>query len=231
MPPLRRHQLAHLTASGWRRVLQRPWDPEARACLRHWAGQALPLVVTQQRLPQPTPDDPVGPGLGLALGLAAPARWAHRRLALQVAPTDIAWLGEFPTLGQVLGLLPRGDRAALQALAQSLQRHGVRAHAYGSAGWQQLTGLDHLHERSDLDLWLAVDGAPQADAAVQALGACDSRVRLDGELMFADGSAVAWREWGAWREGRCTQVLVKRLHGAALEADPQALAAVWPCIA
>ena len=47
--------------------------------------------------------------------------------------------------------------------------------------------------------------------------------RLDGELLFADGAAVAWREWLAYRQGRAAQVLVKRLHGVALEhfaADP-----------
>ena len=81
-----------------------------------------------------------------------------------------------------------------------------------------MTGLPYLHERSDLDLWLAVDEAEQADAAVAALQRCTpAGLRLDGELMFTDGSAVAWREWAAWRAGRCRMLLVKRLHGAALD--------------
>jgi phosphoribosyl-dephospho-CoA transferase len=63
-----------------------------------------------------------------------------------------------------------------------------------------------------------VDETEQADAAVAALQRCGSdSLRLDGELMFADGGAVAWREWAAWRTGRCRTLLVKRLHGAALE--------------
>ena len=41
--------------------------------------------------------------------------------------------------------------------------------------------------------------------------------RLDGELLFPDGAAIAWREWQAWRQGRAPQVLVKRLRGVALE--------------
>lgn len=224
MPPLRRHQLAHLSPTGWRQILDREWDAVARACLIHWATHALPLVVTRQRMPGTAPGEP------LALGLAAPACWERRSLALQVAAVDLAWLSEFPRLGQALAVLSRSHRAPLQALDRALQRHGVRAHVYGSAGWQQLTGLAYLHERSDLDLWLAVDGAAQADAAVHALQACDSTLRLDGELMFPDGSAVAWREWAHWREGQCTQVLVRRLHSVALEQNPEALAAAW-CMA
>ena len=40
--------------------------------------------------------------------------------------------------------------------------------------------------------------------------------RLDGELRFPDGAAVAWREWEAWRAGRSRAVLVKRLDGCSL---------------
>ena len=44
MPPLHRHQLAHLSAAGWQEVLAMPWDADASACLQHWAAHALPLV-------------------------------------------------------------------------------------------------------------------------------------------------------------------------------------------
>jgi phosphoribosyl-dephospho-CoA transferase len=46
-----------------------------------------------------------------------------------------------------------------------------------------------------------------------------AQLRLDGELLFRDGAAVAWREWIEWRAGRARAVLVKRLHGVALERD------------
>lgn len=212
MPPLRRHLLAFLSTDGWREVLARPWDDQARDCLAHWAALRLPLVVTRQRVPRPTADAP------LSLGLSAPERWGRRLLALQLAPAGIAWFEEFPLLQEALPELPRSARAALQDLAAELAGLGVRARAYGSVGWQRVTGLPYLHERSDLDLWLAVDEAEQADAAAAALQRCaPTGLRLDGELMFADGSAVAWREWTAWRHGAYRTLLVKRLHGAALE--------------
>jgi phosphoribosyl-dephospho-CoA transferase len=214
MPPLRRHQLAHLTSAGWREMLDHHRDIESRACIEHWANADLPVVVTRQPGPRRHPDDAV------ALGLAAPARWGRRALPLRVKPQQIAWFSEFPSLSKALGVLPAGERPAPQRLSTLLVQHGVRSHVYGSAGWQQVTGLAYLHERSDIDLWLAVDGPGQADAAVLLLQQCQGGVRLDGELMFPDGSAVAWREWAAWREGRCAQVLVKCLQGAALHAHP-----------
>lgn len=212
MPPLRRHQLAYLGADGWRDVLAAPWDDEAHDCLRHWAGARLPLVVTRQRA--------IGPAsaASVALGLPAPQRWGRRRLSLQVRHAAIDRLDEFPLLPQVLSELPCEARSPLLALTARLQSLGVSARAYGSAGWQHLTGLPYLHPHSDLDIWLAVDGVGPADRAAHALSACDvPGMRLDGELVWHDGAAVAWREWLSWRAGDCQAVLVKRLQGVALE--------------
>ena len=227
MPPLHLHQLAHLTPQGWQAALCRDWDEQARACLVHWAEHGLPLVVTRQG---PAPAGPGVPVAQVSLGLAAPAQWGRRALALQVPPRGIAWFSEFPPLAQALDSLPRRDRPALRALVAALGGHGLRAHVYGSLGWQHLTGLGYLHARSDADLWLAVDSAEQADAAVAALQACASTLRLDGELHLPGGQAVAWREWAAWRAGRCSQVLVKTLRAVALQSDPGLLLS-WPLVA
>lgn len=231
MPPLHRHQLACLTPAGWQAVLAHDWDAPARCCLQHWAAQSLPLVVTRQQANLPHPAGADAHGAPVALGLAAPARWGRRLLALRVAPEHIAWFDEFPLLANVLHTLPGGDQAPLRELDATLRQHAMGAHVFGSAGWQRLTGLKYVHERSDLDLWLGVDGPDQADLVAHWLQQCDTGVRIDGELMFADGSAVAWREWAAWRAGLCRQVLVKRLHGASLESNPQAVASTWPCAA
>lgn len=225
MPPLRRHQLADLNTAGWREILDRDWDAASRACLQHWADYTLPLVVTRQAPPSPERHEHIW------LGLATPTCWGRRPLALQAAPAHVASLREFPALAQVLQELPRGAQAPLRQLDAALHAQGCRAHAYGSAGWQQLTRLAYLHDRSDLDLWLAIDNAEQADTVTGLLHQCASTMRLDGELMFPDGSAVAWREWAAWRAGRCRQVLVKRLHGATLEDATPTLSAAWPRVA
>jgi phosphoribosyl-dephospho-CoA transferase len=212
MPPLRRHQLAYLSAAGWQAVLEQDWDHEGLQCLQHWSDHGLPLVVTRQPVLAKT--EPVQ----IALGLSAPAAWGRRLLRLQLPVNAIGWFGEFPLLPDVLPLVPRGARAVIQSLAEALAAIGVRAHAYGGVGWQRLTSLRYLHARSDLDLWLAVDDEQAADAAVMELSRhVPIRLRIDGEIMFSDGSAVAWREWDAWRVGRSRAVLVKQLNGASVE--------------
>jgi phosphoribosyl-dephospho-CoA transferase len=98
------------------------------------------------------------------------------------------------------------------------------ARVFGSHGWQALSGLDHLHPGSDLDLWVSVDDAAHADAVTRLLQSfAASSPRLDGEIVFGDGTAVAWREWADWRSGRARAVMVRGLTGVALLRD-----AAWP---
>ena len=140
-------------------------------------------------------------------------------------------------------LLPPGLRPAAMRLDQALAAAGASARVYGSFGWQHLTGLGYLHPGSDLDLLVRVRDAAGADVALAALqeaaaafaphaeppggsrladaagGEIPLAPRLDGELAFDDGRAVAWREWATWRDGRARQVLVKTSSGAYLEPD------------
>jgi phosphoribosyl-dephospho-CoA transferase len=212
--PLHRHQLAWLTPAGWARVIEGDWDDEARDCLRHWAARPLPLVVTRQ----PAGSGPHG---AIALGLPAPGRWQRRRLVLSVAPSEVAYFDEFPRAAQLTRLLPAAVRGEWQRLCAALLALGAAARVHGSFGWQQLTGLDHVRAGSDIDVWIAVADAGQADAVVHLLQSFGGRrLRLDGELVFAGGEAIAWREWLAWRAGQAKAVLVKRLDGVALLRQP-----------
>jgi phosphoribosyl-dephospho-CoA transferase len=213
MTSLRRHQLARLSEAGWATILARPWDRQARECLAHWAKQGLPLVVTTQPL------DVASSG-SVALGLPAPARWDRRRLALQVPRAALRRVDEFPRLAEVRDLLPPLVRYRARRLMAELDACDATARVFGSYGWQAISDLDYLRPESDLDLSVTVNGATHADAVVQALQSFDAaRPRLDGELLFNDGAAVAWREWIDWRAGRAHAVLVKRLHGVALHRD------------
>jgi phosphoribosyl-dephospho-CoA transferase len=208
---LHRHQLVQLTCAGWRAVLDRPHDDEARACIEHWARQRLPLVVTRQSTHAHERGE-------LDIGLSAPSRWSRRRLSLRVRHTEVACFGEFPSIQEVACEMHARTGHALHDLSASLAVRGVRARVYGSHGWQLLTGLTCVHARSDIDLWSAVSDAAHADAVTSALQAYPTLgvPRLDGELLFPDGRAVAWREWQAWRSGRCRALMVKTLTGASL---------------
>jgi phosphoribosyl-dephospho-CoA transferase len=211
-PPalLHRQQLVRLSAAGWARVLEAPWDDGARACLALWAARGLPLVVTRQ---------PASLVDAVAVGLPAPARLQRRRLALAVAPQDLMYLDEFPPADAVTRLLPRALAARWRALVATLAVHGCRARVYGGFGWQALTRLAYVHADSDIDLLLPVGAPAHADEAVRLLAtAAWDGPRLDGELLFPDGAAIAWREWRDYRQGCAAQVLVKRLRGVALES-------------
>lgn len=213
MVRLRRHQLVRLSEAGWTAILARPWDRLARECLTHWATHRLPLVVTRQ--PINSTDNAL-----IALGLPSPARWDRRRLALQVPRTAVLYFDEFPRLAEVQGLLPPSARRPVRDLLGGLDACHATARVFGSYGWQAISGLDHVRPGSDLDLSVSVDGVAQADAATHALQSFGvARLRLDGELMFCDGVAVAWREWSEWRAGRARTVMVKRLDGVALHRD------------
>ena len=218
LPRPRRHQLARLTDTGWADVLRRPWDAQARECLAHWASRDLPLVVTRQ------PADARAGG-ELALGLPAPQRWERRRLALRVPSAAVVGTAEFPCLGELADSAAPADAATpvrrlARALADRLVVQRATARVFGSHGWRLLTGLDHVRPASDLDLWIGVADVAQADAVAATLRAFDGRTpRLDGELVFGDGAAVAWREWLDWRAGRVREVLVRRADGIALRHD------------
>lgn len=214
MPPDRqRHQLVRLTPAGWTGVQTGDREPLARAALAHWAAHDLPLVVTRQRA-----DD----ANGIALGLPAPTRWGRLRLALSVPSEGLRDPQAFPEPAAITPLLTPEIRAAWAALTARLAALGVRPQVYGGHGWQALTGLVYLRDGSDLDLWLPVQDAAQADAVAALLNAADWRgPRLDGEIGLPDGSAVAWREWLQWRAGQAGAVLVKHRTGARLEQGSQ----------
>jgi len=205
---LERHRLVWLSDAGWPTLMPQAPDAPSRQCLEHWARQHLPLVVTRQ----PPGDD------RLAVGLAMPARWGRRKLALRVAREHLLYSGGFPAAADIAVRLPAASRAAWRALCTELAALGVSPRVHGSHGWQKLTGLRYLRPTSDIDLHITVDSDALADRVATLLQVDIGGPRIDGELLFPDGAAIAWREWLQLRSGRVREVLVKRLDGVALEA-------------
>jgi len=207
-----RHQLVRLTEAGWRGLLVGPdWDEQALECLGHWAQQDLPLVVTRQG------EDS---SAGLALGLPAPLRWQRRRLAMRVPLSALRCVDQFPAAIEITGLLPLAQQEGWRQQCAALSSHCSSLRVYGSYGWQAITGLDCIGPESDLDLLLNPEDQAAADLLATMLrGQPFELPRLDGEFLFANGTAVAWREWLRWRAGETRQILVKRLAGASLESS------------
>ncbi|PIZ23987.1 MAG: malonate decarboxylase holo-[acyl-carrier-protein] synthase [Comamonadaceae bacterium CG_4_9_14_0_8_um_filter_57_21] len=206
---LQRQQLVWLTDTAWQSMQARTWDATAHAVLAHWRAQQLPVVVTRQR-GDAAPDV-------VCVGLPAPSQWGKRKLAFSVSMSDIANTSPCPTLAQVAD--GHNWQVAAMALNAALTQRGVQARVHGSFAWQQVTALAYLHPHSDLDLHLPVTSLAQASqvldvlkqSSVSNLETAVPLPRLDGELIFPGGQAVAWRELGQLLSGQVAQVLVKDL--------------------
>jgi phosphoribosyl-dephospho-CoA transferase len=95
----------------------------------------------------------------------------------------------------------------------------VEPAAFGSLLWQHLTGLAYLSPHSDLDLLWPVPAAFDVLSLVFSIAEVqrDAPLRIDGEVIFADGSAVNWRElWNAHRTADRATVLAKSMEGVRL---------------
>ena len=203
-----RNQLVWLSDEAWLRVLARAWDTQAQTILNHWRSRQLPLVVCRQRVPASSTT--------ISLGLPAPLQWERRKLALEVLVKDIARVGCFPLLApDLLGL---ADATALHRFLQHLAVLHVPARVYGSYGWQMLTDLPCVRDSSDLDLILPVRDMDTAGQVVWLLRGLQLACRVDGELLFPDAQAVAWREYAQLIGGKVEQVLVKHREGVQLSS-------------
>jgi len=209
---LRRHDLVWVSAEGWDGLLRQASDPEAVECLGHWLDQRLPLVVGRQELGRAE----------LALGLAAPMRWKKRKLSLNVPRDRVLCQDRFPKALDVRLLLPARLRDSWIELCGRLAGFAANPRVHGSYGWQRITRLEYVTRRSDIDLHLSVFDADIADGVARCLDEFRwDGPRIDGELLFPDGSAIAWREWLQWRRGQTSEVMVKRLYGVALRSDAE----------
>lgn len=214
MTVLRRQRLVHLRPDAWPLLQRAAHNAAAHSGMAHWAHNDLPLVVARQ----------AGNAAAqhMSLGLPLPDRWGRQRLSVQVSPAHIDRFAEFPAARDVTPLLVSGVGTELCRLCDAFDAIGVSAQAYGSYGWQRVTGLAYVRASSDLDLLVQVADAEQADAAATLLFAVAiDAPALDGELMFPNGIAVAWREWRRWRRGETAQILLKHHDSVSLAADTQ----------
>lgn len=205
---LQRHSLVWLSAAGWEYLIAGAHAASVLDCLTHWRENRLPLVVTRQER---------GCNL-LALGLSAPLAWGRQKIPLKVPPGTVLYHDSFPSAPAIAGRLPAVLRPSWQHLTDSMTSMGIHARVHGSYGWQTLTGHRYLTSASDIDLLLPVRSIEAADVLTERLACFDwCGPRIDGELIFPEGEAVAWREWLRMRSGAVHRIMVKREDGVTLE--------------
>ena len=178
----------------------RPDEP----LLADWAERDRPLVVRRAGC-----DERRCASL-IPLGVSLPPSSKLRRIALQVPAVAICTVSPPPLLAELVSSAPLAWRATIDRLLEL--DAGTRV--YGSLAWQHATGLRYLRATSDLDLlWRCAAGSScEALLAEIAAIARHAPMRIDGEVLAADGGAVHWREL----QSGAAEVLVKRLDDAVM---------------
>ncbi|MBI3229840.1 MAG: phosphoribosyl-dephospho-CoA transferase, partial [Burkholderiales bacterium] len=72
---------------------------------------------------------------------------------------------------------------------------GLELRVYGSWSWQALTCLPYVRASSDIDLLFTPKNSAQLQAGLALLQRHARLLPLDGEVIFPQQQAVAWREW------------------------------------
>lgn len=238
-PWLRRHRMVWIAPAHHARVAAEIPDRPLRGIVANGLAAGWPVVVRQQ-----TRED-IRLGVQdeiafdmLAVGMPLPPAQGKGRVALSVAREWIARTAPPPLLAAAIPHLPEPRRAGLLRLEQRANAIGLALRVYGSVAWEALTGCRYLTPESDVDLLWQPTTVRQLRAAIAMLSAWESNsgIRADGEILFGDDDAVAWREW-ARGESACvghecgtaaTRVLVKALSGPRLEEREKVLACL-PC--
>jgi phosphoribosyl-dephospho-CoA transferase len=215
-PPWRRHELLHVAPDVWASALaQRPALANL-PLLEYWAQRDWPVIVRRRA-------EGEDPGM-VPVGVPLPPAAGKCRVALVLPPGGILQRSYPPLLLRAAAkVADAGWQATIAALLVLGTRTGVEPSAFGSLLWEHLTGLAYLSPQSDLDVLWQVPADFDVLALVFGIAQVqrDAPIRIDGEVIFPDGSAVNWRElWNAnrsghWAEDRAT-VLAKTMEGVRL---------------
>jgi len=208
--PPGRHDLVFVSPEGWRAMLDARDDLAADSLLARWPKMRWPTI-RRRALPCEA--------TGLALGLPLPPSAGKKRVSFVVDIDHVVSVARPPSLRQARAYAPCNWWPTLDRLDELALRHSVDARVFGSLAWQALTGLDYVTGRSDLDVLFEFRRETDIDRFVADVAAIetDAPMRLDGELMGADGAAVNWREF----HGGASELLVKSLERVVLLGRPQ----------
>ncbi|MGE8209296.1 MAG: malonate decarboxylase holo-[acyl-carrier-protein] synthase [Stenotrophomonas rhizophila] len=202
---LPRNALVRVHPAAWKALIQSRGDLTGDVLIEQWASRHWPLVV-RRSMP--------GEVGGIPVGLPLPPSAGKRRIALQLKTEDIESIAAMPRLIEVMTAAPDAWSSTLLALLKIEDRFHIQTHLVGSLAWQCLTGLHYLTESSDIDLTWSLPRRSCLATLRSELGNVDkdAPMRVDGELVRADGAGVNWREL----DDDTAEVLVKTRDSALL---------------
>lgn len=206
---MRRHDLVYLQIdAAFATPCAAPGDTSWQAA-RDWIAAGRPLVAARQ---------PPG-SERLHLGLSLPLTQQRKRLSIDVEADAVARIAGPLPVARCCSRLPAAEAAVLGRLAEQAADCGAGLGVFGSLTWEVVSGEGYRHADSDIDLICDVATVEQFDTMLAALqqAAGELPCRLDGELRFPDGNAVAWREMAAQYRQPSATVLIKGQHGVDLQ--------------
>ncbi len=153
------------------------------------------------------------------VGVPLPPLAGKRRVALLIPPDGVLQRSLPTSLHATAKVADPGWRSTIDALLALGARSGVEPGAFGSLLWQYVTGLAYLSPNSDLDALWPIPADFDVLSLVLSIAEVqrNAPLRIDGEVIFPDGSAVNWRElWNAHRASDKGMVLAKTMEGVRL---------------
>lgn len=193
-------------------------EPAVQACVREWIDAGRPLVAARQP----------SAASGVVLGLTLPTALGRKRLGVLVEARDISVVRAPLSLADCLQRLPSHEAEALRGLERHMGRLGVVPGVYGSLAWEVIADAVYRHADSDIDLICDVSSLSQLCVTLAALRQCAASLagRLDGEIRFPNGDAVAWKELAQHVDSPQASVLVKGAHEVGLLTVQELLASL-----
>jgi phosphoribosyl-dephospho-CoA transferase len=202
---LARHSLVWLSADGWQRAAQTATaGGNYQAVLQRWQRHDWPAVL--RRREAGTPKDQI------CLGLALPpdGNGGKTRIPFRAQLADVQRMTDPLALRAALKYAPPAWSAALHAFVGACLHSGIAMRIYGSWAWQILTQQSYVRPGSDIDLLFTPGSVEELTRGLGLLAQHAGRLPLDGEIVFAEGQAVAWKEcWQALQADSRQRVLVK----------------------
>lgn len=216
---LPRHSLAWLNEAGWDEA-ERSAPPEHRDALAAWRREDLPLIARRH---EPDLDES-----WCCLGMALPPEAATRqktRIPLRVRMQGLEKHMPPLPLASVIPAAPQAWRGTLRQLDDRTRAAGIELRSYGSLALQLITRKRYLTGTSDIDLLLAPSSRDALQSGLALLAAFARDLPLDGEIVFPDQQAVAWKEWLQCARGPAgTRVIAKGPRGVSLRRLDELLA-------
>ena len=210
-PPWKRHDLLHVSTDVWASALARCPSLADVPLLADWADRGWPLIVRRRA---------EGEGRRLVpVGVPLPPACGKSRVALAIPPDGVLERSSPPLLRVAARVVDPSWRSTIDSLVALGAQTGVEPCAFGSLLWEHLTGLAYLTPQSDLDVLWPLSADVDVLSLVVSIADVqrDAPLRIDGEVIFPDGSAVNWLElWNAQRSAEGTTVLAKTMTGVRL---------------